>query len=142
VRTKLPPIPNRTDLFGEQILMDSEDGVLGTETAFLAGATSIGIYDVAAFARNFDAIVFPAHIDRPSFSLLSTLGLWDPFLGFTLAELSSNCPPGFTDRPDLKGLRFITDCDAHYLDQIPDPRQWMDLPEKTVAAVLSWLNGY
>ena len=140
VRTKLPPIQNRTDLFGEQILMDSEDGVLGSETAFLAGATSVGIYDVKALAESFGAFVFPAHIDRPSFSLISTLGLWDPFMGFSLAELSSNCPPGFTDRPDLKGVRFITDCDAHYLDQIPDARQWMDVPDRTVSDILAWLK--
>jgi len=141
VRATLPPIVNRTDLFGEQVLMDSEDNVLGIETAFLAGATSIGIYDVPKLAAQFGAFAFPAHIDRPSFSLLSTLGLWDPGMGFALAELSGSCPPGFTDRPDLKGLRFISDCDAHYLDQIPDARQWMDLPEKSISAVLNWLRG-
>lgn len=141
IRTTLPPIVNRTDLFGEQILMDHEDNVLGTETAFLAGATSIGIYDVRKLAEQYGAFAFPAHIDRPSFSLLSTLGLWDPDMGFRLAELSANCPPGFTDRPDLKGLRFIHDCDAHYLDQIPDAHQWVDLPEKSISAVLTWLKG-
>ena len=43
VREKLPPIQNRPAVFGPQIYMDEEDRVLGEETAFLAGAASIGI---------------------------------------------------------------------------------------------------
>lgn len=141
IRTTLPPLRNRPDLFGEQLLMDSEDALLGTEDAFLAGASSVGIYSVGELAARFGAFALPAHIDRPSFSLLSVLGLWDPGLGFALAELSSNCPPGFADRPDLTGLRFLHNCDAHYLEQIPDAHQWMDLPERSVSAVLDWLRG-
>jgi len=141
VKEHLPPIPNNRDFFGPQILMDSQDKVLGEETAFLAGATDIGIYQVRELVASFGGLAYPAHIDRPTFSLLSNLGLWDPSLEFPLAELSVNCPEGFTDRFDLAGLRFVTDCDAHYLEQIPDAHQYMDLPEKTAQAVLTWLNS-
>ena len=43
-------------------------------------------------------------------------------------------------RPDLAGLRFVTGCDAHYLDQIPDAEQAMALPERSPQAVLRWLS--
>lgn len=140
VRAHLPSIENNPRFFGEQIFMDSSDRTLGTETAFLAGTTDIGIYEVASLVASYDGFAFPAHIDRPAFSLLSNLGLWDAAMGFHLAELSSVCPPGFTDRPDLAGVRFLTNCDAHALDQIPDAHQWMELPERTTQAVLKWLN--
>ena len=141
VRRRLPPMDNDPAVFGPQILMDEEDRVLGEETALLAGATDIGVYQVAGLVRSYGGVAFPAHIDRPSFSVLSNLGLWDPAMGFSLAEVSKNCPPDLFHRPDLAGVRHITACDAHYLDQIPDAHQYMALPERTAQAVLAWLAG-
>ena len=141
VQTRLPPVKNRADIYGTQILMDEEDNVLGEEDAFLAGATSIGIYEVTELIRPFGGVAYPAHIDRSAFALLTNLGLWDPDMGFPLAEASKNCPAGLFDRKDLQGVRHITACDAHYLDQIPDAHQYMDLPERTPKAVLDWLRG-
>ena len=141
VRRRLPPVKNRAAIYGAQVLMDEEDNVLGEEDAFLAGAASISIYEAAELVRSFDGLAYPAHIDRPSFSLLANLGLWDPDMGFTLAEVSQSCPPDLFDRKDLRGVPHITACDAHYLDQIPDAHQYMELSERTPRAVLDWLRG-
>ena len=114
----------------------------GEERALLAGAADIGVYEVPALVASFGGVAYPAHIDRPSFSLLSNLGLWDPSLGFPLAELSARCPPDFcASRPDLHGVRTITASDAHYLDQVRDPCQAMELSEPTPEAVISWLRS-
>ena len=141
VRTKLPPVQNKAAIYGPQVLMDGEDNVLGEEDAFLAGATDLGIYEVAGLVRSFDGLAYPAHIDRPSFSLLANLGLWDPDMGFALAEVSQHCPPGLFDRPDLRGVPHFDGSDAHYLDQILDAHQYMTVPERTPKAVLDWLRG-
>ena len=141
VRKHLPPVKNRADIYGTQILMDETDHVLGEEDAFLAGATDLGIYEAAGLVRPFGGVAWPAHIDRSTFALLNTLGFWDPDMGFPLAETSRNCPPDLFGRPDLRDVRHITACDAHYLDQIPDAHQYMELPERTPKAVLDWLRG-
>lgn len=141
VRARLPGVKNRAAIYGPQILMDDGDGVLGEEDAFLAGATSIGVYEAAALARSFGGVACPAHIDRPTFSLLANLGLWDPDMGFALAEVSRNCPPGLFDRPDLRGVPHISASDAHYLDQIMDAHQYMTVPERSAKAVLDWLRA-
>lgn len=141
VRSKLPPMENDPAVFGPQIIMDERDRVLGEETALLAGATTIGVYEVSGLVRSYGGVAYPAHIDRPSFSLLANLGLWDPDMGFPLAEVSRNCPPDLFDRPDLRDVRRITACDAHYLDQIPDAHQHMSLPGLNAQSVLSWLNS-
>ena len=141
VRGRLPPIKNKTAIYGPQILMDDDDRVLGEDDAFLAGAAGISIYEAAELVRPFGGLAYPAHIDRPSFSLLANLGLWDPDMGFSMAEVSKNCPPNLFDRKDLQGVPHITACDAHYLDQIPDAHQYMDLPERTPKAVLDWLRA-
>lgn len=107
----------------------------------LAASTDISVEEVPALAAEYGSFAFPAHIDRPSFSLLGVLGLWDSSLNFPLAELSHSCPADFIRRPDLEGLRFVTNSDAHYLDQIWGAEHSMDLPERTGEAVRAWLAG-
>lgn len=138
---KLPPIPNRPEIFGRQILMDGEDTVLGEEERLLAGAADIGLYELPGLMEKFGGLAFPAHIDRPSSSLLSQLGLWTPDLDFPLAEVSRCCPDNLFERKDLQGVRHISACDAHDLTQIPDAHQYMEVPGKTVGAVLDWLKS-
>lgn len=137
----LPPFPNDKRVFGPQVLMDEDDHILGEEERMLAGATSIGVYDAHALCASYGGVAWPAHIDRPSFSLLSNLGLWDEGLGFSFAEVSRGCPADLLDRPDLRGVRTITASDAHYLDQIMDPCQELDLPEHNTKALLKWLQA-
>ena len=141
VAPRLSSIPNDPEIFGRQILMDQEDGVLGEDPRLLAMGAQIALEEVPGLVRTYGGAAFPAHIDRPSFSLLGVLGLWDPGLDFPVAELSRACPPDFARRPDLAGLRFVTDSDAHYLDQVWDAQYTMDLPERTARAVLDWLGA-
>lgn len=138
---QLPPFPNDVRIFGPQVLMDEHDNVLGEEERMLAGAATIGIYDVAALAARFGGFAYPAHIDRSSFSVISNLGLWDPGLGFSLAELSRKCQEGFLNRPDLLGLPTLTASDAHYLEQIADADQTLEVDAPTPRAILEALRG-
>ncbi len=141
VRAHLPPIQNRPDYFGRQILMDEEGHVTGEETALLIGATDIPYSSVHALVSRFDGVCWPAHIDHSAFSLLSNLGLWLPEAGFRWAELSLTCPPGFTDRPDLEGVKFLTGCDAHSLHEIPDPSQTLLLSRLTPETLLNYFKS-
>lgn len=139
IRTLLPPIPNDPAVFGPQILMDDADGILGEESALLAGAADVGLYEVPELVAQYGGVCCPAHIDRPSNSVLSQLGIWDAELKFPLAEVSLNCPEALFQRRDLRHLRYIRACDAHYLHQIPDAFQYMEIPEKRINSVLNWL---
>lgn len=135
----LPPISNNPDRFGHQLRMDDGDRVLGEETAFLSGCTDIPLAQVPRLVTAWGGTAFPSHIDRPSFSLLGVLGLWDPDLGFTAAELSHNCPPDLARRPDLAGLKLLTNSDAHYLDQVWGAEHTLDLPDASPEAVIQHL---
>ncbi len=141
VGSKLPPIPNKPHIFGAQIRMDSADTVLGEETLLLAGAADIGLYEIPKLMEEYGGLAFPAHIDRKSNSLLSQLGLWTSDLDFPLAEVTRYCPSDLFERKDLQGLRHISASDAHDLTQIFDANQYMELPEKTIHAVLNWLKN-
>lgn len=140
VRSKLPQLENNPQVFGDQILMDENDNSLGQDTAFLVGAADIGAYEIISLVEQFGGVAYPAHLNSDSYSLLSNLGLWDPDMGFKLAEVSMDCPDSFCERSDLTGLRFIRGCNAHTIDAIPDQAQTMDLPERTAQAVIDWLK--
>lgn len=140
VRSKLPQIENDPNIFGDQILMDAEDNVLGRDSAFLVGSCDIGAYEVAALAEQYGGVAIPSHLDSDSYSLLSNLGLWDDGMGFRLADVSVDCPDSFYATPGLENLRFIKGCNANTIDQIPLPTQTMDLPERTAQAVIDWLK--
>lgn len=140
VRGRLPALENNPKVFGDQVLVDENDTVLGRDTAFLVGSADIGAYEICALVEQYGGVVYPAHLNSDSYSLLANLGLWDPDMGFKLAEVSADCPDSFRQRPDLAGLRWITGCNAHTLDQIPTHSQTMDLPERTAKAVIDWLK--
>lgn len=141
VRSKLSPVPNDPKIFGSQIRMDSEDTVLGEDPLLLAGAADIGLYELPKMMEEYGGLSFPAHIDRKSNSLLSQLGLWPSDLNFPLAEVTHSCPSSLFERKDLQGLRYISASDAHDLTQISDAHQYMELPEKSIEAVLLWLKN-
>lgn len=102
VSEHLPPFSNDPEVFGRQLYMDGEDNILGEEERMLAASTDISVEEVPALAAEYGGFAFPAHIDRPSFSLLGVLGLWDSSLNFPLAELSHSCPADFI-RPPRSG---------------------------------------
>ncbi|MFQ8759156.1 MAG: PHP domain-containing protein [Intestinimonas sp.] len=84
--------PQRPGYFRPSALSGRRRPCAGRGPRLLAGATAIGVYEVPALVERYGGAAWPAHIDRSSFSLLSNLGLWDPGLGFSLAEVSRDCP--------------------------------------------------
>lgn len=136
---------NNPAVFGPQLILDEEDNLLGQETRMLAGSCDIGIYDVAYQARKFGGFAYPAHIDRPSFSLLANLGLWDEAMGFPCAEVSRSCPPDLFQRADLRNVPHFSASDAHYLNQIQPAHQFVsprELSPQGLFAELSKLQNF
>ena len=138
----LPPIPNRPEVFGEQIIMDGEDTIVGRLEPLLVTASALSVDDIPALARRFGGTAFPAHIDRPSYSVTAALGDIPP-VGFTAAEITA---AGDTDTlcrqyPLLRGLPLLQNSDAHYLHQIAEAGPWLELPDNRPETVIAALDG-
>ena len=71
--------------------------------------------------------------------LLSNLGLWDPGWG-SASRRSHGLPGGFPEPGRSERAAYRHASDAHYLDQIMDPCQSVDLPSRSAAALLAWLR--
>lgn len=135
VYDRLPPVQNRPEIFGEQTVCDERDEPVGTEPRLLITAADIGIYDVCALMTQYGGFAFPAHIDRPSFSLLANLGLWDDAMGFAVAERTAGADPAA-----LPDVAYLINSDAHRLADIPDAEHYLEIEEATAGAALRALR--
>lgn len=139
---KLLPFPNREDIFGKQQIMDERDEVAETVENLLINATSVSFDDVFSLAGSFHGIAYPAHVDKPSTSLLSNLGFVPPGSSFSCAE--------FHDFKNLHRIRrehpYFGDCnaiccsDAHYLEDIHEPEYQIYAKSREIYDILEALT--
>lgn len=117
----LRSIPNRSDIFGEQAIMDENDVTVGYENDLLLTASDIGVYDCAAIAEFYGGVAIPAHVDRESNGLIAILGDIDDDMNFGTVEVSPNADDDFVWRLKERGYRVIQNSDAHRLESINLP---------------------
>lgn len=120
VEGRLPEIPNRPEIFGEQRIMDGEDRITGQYDKLLLTAAEISVEEVHALVASYGGICYPAHIDRDSYSVISALGFFSETWGFPAAELTRDADEKAyrTNYPALAGLPIVRSSDAHYLEHI------------------------
>lgn len=133
----LPPVRNKPDIFGAQIIMDEEDNPTGELTKLLINATRFTIGEVFKRVRGHGGVPVPAHIDKSSYSVLSSLGMIPPELEVKTVEVSPNgIKKGFVPPGDEK-YRVITDSDAHALEVLSGHEaSAMELEELSIEAIL------
>lgn len=143
VYATLPAITNRPDKFGSQIILDSFDENAQEEQRLLITASSISVTEVDSLMLRFDGVAFPAHIDRSSYSILSSLGSFPPECPFTSAEIkdASKYDLLCQKHPMLASMNILTNSDAHYLWDISEGEHTMDVASRCERAVLDYLKG-
>jgi len=142
VSSRLPPFPNNADIFGKQQIVNEEDEIIGEVPNLLIGATEISFGEVYPLVTRYNGIMIPAHIDKSSTSLLSNLGFIPPDSQFTCAEIKH---VGFLERTVsqheyLKKCRIIHNSDAHYLEQINEPVNFIEAASNNIADILRALG--
>lgn len=142
VHSRMPPIKNRTEIFGEQLVTDAKDNVVATEELLLTNASDIGIDRVAEIVAEFGGIAYPAHIDRSSYSVISVLGTLYPELNFTAAELTPIADDGKykEDYPILQKMKIMHSSDAHYLENMLEAKHFIELDECSAKAAVDFFK--
>lgn len=122
VHGRLAPVKNAPHIFGEQLILDENNEPAGREDLLLVNASSIGIDKAPAAVAQFGGLCFPAHIDRPSNSVLSSLGSIPPECGFHTVEVAR--PEAFFADGAHSDLRrrytIVTSSDAHDLGNLSE----------------------
>ena len=142
VHAALPPLKNNAELFGDQYVVDATGKYLHTEERLLAIATTLSVERVVTHVNALGGICLPAHIDRPSYSIIASLGFVPPQLDIAGVELSSlttlkklvkwNAVSG--------GWGKIVNSDAHRLNEMA-ARTQIRVAAPTVAEIRLALEG-
>ena len=138
LKTHLPPGKNKPAFFGEQLVMNEDDEVIGHEDALLIGATDLTLEECAEKVRAAGGVPVPAHINRGSNGLLVNLGMMPPSPAFTTVEVWKDLP---CPLEPTENKHVLHSSDAHYLENIQEPEFSLRLPEKSVAALLDWMRS-
>ena len=143
VKSTMPLVKNDESIFGNQYIMDHLDGILGNEEILLTTASGISIDDVVNEVSRFDGVVFPAHLDRASYSVLSVLGFMYPEMKFKVAEFTHKAYiPQYEEKHELlKDMKHLRNSDAHYLENMVEPSVEIDVPQCTAQAVIDYLKN-
>ncbi len=117
VSEKRIPFKNRVDIFGEQMIMNENDEVIGVEENLLSNATLITVDEAPALVEAHGGICYPAHIDREANGIVATLGVFPEFPYFPCAEYhDGDKRKEYEERfPLLSSKPFVVSSDAHYL---------------------------
>ena len=134
-RDVLATLPAQTQAgraFGAQPRMDASGQVVGVEPKMLAAAVALGLSQTVALIKRCHGLAIAAHVDRPSFSVISQLGMFSPDVRFDAAEMSKARP---TASPAAKlvpaHLPVITSSDSHFLLDVASACTVLQMQEPT-----------
>lgn len=125
-------IPNRTDIFGDQLIMDEDENVVSREENLLLNATEITVEEAPKIVEKYGGVCYPAHIDRQANGIIATLGTFPDYPPFTCAELhdKEKIPMHLEKYPVLQNKRIVISSDAHYLWDIRDADAKMEIDDE------------
>ncbi len=138
VDSKRIKIPNRTDIFGNQLILDENDEIIGREENLLPNATQITVEESPEAVHNFGGICYPAHIDRQSNGIIAVLGAFPDYPDFVCAEFhdSGKQKEYFEKYPNVAEKRIVVSSDAHYLWNMRDKEAFFEIDDEPYSGAL------
>jgi len=139
----LPLIPNNVEKFGYQVVVDADEQIIDEIEFLLISALDQSIEQVEKKVHSLGGIFIPAHIDRPSYSIISQLGFIPDDLLIDGIEISANCKIQsvipFLGKQTERTI--IRNSDAHYLENIGKAFSVFEMEHRTYSEVILALYG-
>ena len=130
-------IENRVDVYGEQMIMNGNDEVIATEKYLLSNATMISVDDCPKLAEKYNAICYPAHIDRQANGIIATLGTFPDIKGFKVFELNdAEKESELRSTYPLGDRKCVVCSDAHYLWNMRDENSFFLIDDEPYSSDL------
>ena len=106
--------------FGEQIVVNEKDEVMGFNKRLLIASTSLTAHDIVNKVHSLGGIAIASHIDRDFFSILSQLGFIPEDLHFDSLEISRQIRREQAEElyKNYRSYTWISASDAHRLEDI------------------------
>lgn len=121
-------IPNVPEKFGDQVWVDEDDNIVGEVAWYLNSPIDKSVEEIAVMVEEAGGLFVPAHVDRPSNSLIGQLGFISPVLPVKAVE--------YNHRDKItammaKGHKYLekyslyTASDAHFPSLIGSNPSWL-----------------
>jgi PHP family Zn ribbon phosphoesterase len=125
-------------IYGDQVIVNEEDEVLGFNKKLLIGAVDLSIESIVNSIHELGGIAIASHVDRERFSLISQLGFIPEGLVLDALEVSNKSQiQKFSDR----SLPIVTFSDAHSLKDIGRNYTSFSMENSTFDEITKSLRG-
>lgn len=143
VLSTVPPVKNRPEIFGDQLVMNDGDGIVGTQELLLTTASGISIENAVETVGQYGGVCYPAHIDRSSYSVISNLGMITDEMNFAAVEMTENADQNEyrAKYPIIKDMPVFVSSDAHYLENMREAKHTIDVAENSAKAVVEYIKS-
>lgn len=129
-------IQNRAEIFGEQLILDEDDNILGKEQRMLLVASGVSVEEVVSLAKQHNGIAVAAHIDREENGMVAILGTVTE--DFSVVEISATATKQI--QCYTTGRKVITNSDAHTLEDIGVACGQLEVVERSAKGILQALR--
>ena len=115
---------------GNQIIYDENDNVVGEYGKMLLASCDLSVDEAFDIVTNLGGVFIPAHIDRRSFSIISSLGFIPPYLDIKIVEVSKG--GDITKLRLFNKVEVIVSSDAHDLFEILEQEAAIDIEKYSI----------
>jgi len=139
----LPHIPNDTDRFGYQVVVNEAEEIEDEVEWLLISGINQSIDEIEQKVHGLGGLFIPAHINKMQNSIISQLGFIPFDLNVDALELTRHVSKEefLKKNAYLKGKTFIKSSDAHLIDSIGEIYTELYMNEASFAEVKRALRG-
>ncbi|MBO4338362.1 MAG: PHP domain-containing protein [Clostridia bacterium] len=141
-------IKNRTDIFGNQFILDKDDNIIGEDEFLLTNATSVSLDEAPSIVKKYNGVCYPAHADRQSNGVIAVLGTFPETPHFDAVEFNrKENVEEYVKKYSLEDKTVIISSDAHILTNMREKENYFELedepysPEKIRSSLFKLLRG-
>ena len=133
----LPPMKNKPDFFGNQLVMNTDDEVVDVEDRLLIGATDLDLEECTRIIREHGGAAVPAHINR-GHGLLTNLGLFPAEPEFPVVEVRNELD---VNDKLIGNRRRLQSSDAHHLGDILEAVYDLPAERFSLGGLFDYVSG-
>ena len=140
----LPEDKNNKEIFGNQLMYDEDDNIIGEEQVLLSRAINLSLDGAIEEIRKLRGVPIPAHINRNRFSIISNLGFISPELNIKAIEICSFGDLKLIEKfcPNFESYNKIYSSDAHSLGQILEREFFIEVEGYSIESILKALENF
>jgi len=124
----LPKIKNKPEVFGQQLIYDEKDNIIGKEDILLTSASKYSINSILKLVKEHDGISIPSHVNRRANGIIGVLGFIPENLNFKYIEVNENINDSLLKKFKSK-YKIIRNSDAHKLVDISERENYLEIED-------------